>query len=363
LEIVMAILIGTSMSSSFAKIKPGRALALQIKGKSVAKMDVDSARASILATVDRVDSTIQAAGGWLGGDLNIVVLPEYFLSGYPMGDSLPGWAEKGAIAHDGPEYEQLCASAQKNKVFLSGNVYEVDPNFPGIYFQASFIIAPSGDLVHRYRRMHSMFSPSPWDYWDKYTDLYGAENVFPVTHTEFGNLATIASEEIQYPELARALAFKGAEIFLHSTSEVGSPALTPKDVAKRARSFENCAYVVSANSAGLDGSAVPMNSTDGMSKVVDYNGLVLAEAGYGETMNAHAAFDVNALRRTRNKPGLSNTLSRNKSQLWASIYSEVDIVSANALLNNEPQRSFFVERQTNIIKKMQELGINERNQE
>jgi hypothetical protein len=106
-----------------------------------------------------------------------------------------------------------------------------------------------------------------------------------------------------------------------------------------------------------------MNSTDGMSKVVDYNGLVLAEAGYGETMNAHAAFDVNALRRTRNKPGLSNTLSRNKSQLWASIYSDVDIVSANALLNNEPQRSFFVERQTNIIKKMQELGINERNQE
>lgn len=358
----MTILIGTKKSAPVAEVRAGRAMALQIKGKGVAKMDITSARASIMASVERVDATIQAAGGWLGGDLSIVVLPEYFLTGYPIGDTIAGWADKAAIAHDGPEYEALCASAQKNKVYLSGNTYELDPNFPGIYFQACFIIDPSGELVHRYRRMHSMFSPSPWDYWDRYTDIYGAENVFPVTHTEFGNLATIASEEIQYPEVARALAFKGAEIFLHSTSEVGSPALTSKDVAKRARAFENYAYVVSANSAGLDGSAVPMNSTDGMSKVVDYTGLVLCEAGYGETMNAHAAIDVMALRRTRNKPGMSNTLSRNKSQLWASVYGSVDVVSSNALLTNEPQRSFFVERQTSVIKKMQELGIYEGNE-
>jgi hypothetical protein len=32
------------------------------------------------------------------------------------------------------------------------------------------------------------------------------------------------------------------------------------------------------------------------------------------------------------------------------------------LLTNEPQRSFFVERQTSVIKKMQELGIYESNE-
>jgi hypothetical protein len=79
-------------------------------------------------------------------------------------------------------------------------------------------------------------------------------------------------------------------------------------------------------------------------------------------MNAHAVIDVMALRRTRNKPGMSNTLSRNKSQLWASVYGAVDVVSSNALLTNEPQRSFFVERQTSVIKKMQELGIYESNE-
>jgi len=353
----MAIMVGTTKKTPVTPIKPARAMGLQIKGRGIAKMDIESARASIISSIDRIDQTIGAARAWFGGDLDIVVVPEYFLSGYPMGDTIEGWAQKGAIAHDGPEMEGLCLIAQKHQIYLSGNVYELDPNFPKIYFQACFILDPTGECVLRYRRMHSMFSPSPWDYWDKYVDTYGVDAVFPVAHTEFGNLATIASEEIQYPELARALAFKGAEVFLHSTSEVGSPALTSKDIAKRARAFENCAYVISANSAGLDGSAVPMNSTDGMSKIVDYTGLVLAEAGYGETMNAHASIDVNAARRFRSKPSMSNVLSRTKSDLWAQIYGQTHIVTPNALLNNEPKRSFFVERQQSVINSLQATGI------
>ncbi len=353
----MKIMVGTTKTNAVPQVKPFRAMGLQIKGRGVAKMDTPSARASIMDSITRVDNTIAAARGWLGSDLNVVVVPEYFLTGYPMGDTIEEWAEKGAIAHDGKEFEGLSNIAQKNSIYLSGNVYELDPNFPKIYFQSCFILDPSGECILRYRRMHSMFSPSPWDYWDKYLEIYGEDAVFPVAHTEYGNLATIASEEIQYPELARALAFKGAEVFLHSTSEVGSPMLTSKDVAKRARAFENCAYVVSANSAGLDGSAVPMNSTDGMSKVVDYNGLVIAEAGYGETMNAHASLDVIALRRQKNKPGLNNVLSRTKSQLWADVYRNYDVVSPNALLKKEPERSFFIERQQSVIEKMRKIGI------
>jgi predicted amidohydrolase len=353
----MTIMVGSTKRQSIRKVKPARAMGLQIKGRGVAKMDIESAKASINDSIERIGQTITAASGWLGKDLHIVVLPEYSLTGYPIGDTIEGWAAKAAIAYDGPEYEKLGAIAANNQLYLSGNAYELDPNFPNIYFQTCFILDPTGECILRYRRMHSMFSPSPWDYWDKYVDLYGMDSVFPVAHTEYGNLATIASEEIQYPELARALAFHGAEVFLHSTSEVGSPSLTPKDIAKRARAVENCAYVVSANSAGLDGSPVPMNSTDGMSKVVDYNGLVLAEAGYGETMNAHAVIDANAIRRTRNKPGMNNVLSRTKSELWAQVYSAHGIVEPNALATTAPQRPFFIERQQKVIKKMRESGI------
>ena len=117
-------------------------------------------------------------------------------------------------------------------------------NFPKIYFQTSFIIAPNGNIILRYRRLISMYSPTPHDLLERYIDLYGEDSLFPVVNTEIGNLAAIASEEILFPEIARALALRGAEIICHSSSEVGSPSLTPKQVAKRARAYENMTYIL-----------------------------------------------------------------------------------------------------------------------
>ncbi len=166
-----------------------------------------------------------------------------------------------------------------------------------------------------------MFAPTPHDVWDRYLDLYGLDGVFPVAVTSIGRLGAIASEEILYPEIARALALRGAEVLLHSTSEVGSPALTPKDIAKRARAIENLAYVVSANSAGFIDSDLPANSTDGMSKIVDFLGEVRAQAGFGESSVACAEIDLAALRRYRRRPGMGNLLSRQRLELFAAVYA------------------------------------------
>ena len=229
-----------------------RALALQAMTMAVNRCNSrEEARAEMQKTIDRLAEQITASKGWIGQDVKLVVLPEYFLTGFPMGDSFESWADKAALEINGPEYEALGKIAQDCKIYLSGNAYEVDPNFPDIYFQVSFAIDPSGDVVLRYRRLISMYSPSPYDYLDKYLDIYGEDSLFPVLDTEIGRIAAIASEEILYPELARCLALKGAEVFLHSSSEVASPLLTPKAIAKRARALENLAYVVSANSGAV----------------------------------------------------------------------------------------------------------------
>jgi len=231
----------------------------------------------------RIARQVRAARSFLGQDVRLVVLPEYFLTGYPLAESIPEWTDKAALAPDGPEFEALAQIAQDNPIFLSGNAYEVDAAFPGLYFQASFVIDPSGTTVLRYRRLVSMFAPTPHDVWDRYLDRYGLDGVFPVADTAIGRLAAVASEEILYPEIARALALRGAEVLLHSTSEIGGPRLTPKDIAKRARALENLAYVVSANSGGFVDADLPTSSAEGMSKIVDYLGEVRVEAGDGES--------------------------------------------------------------------------------
>ncbi|CAN1211123.1 Aliphatic amidase [Tumidithrix helvetica PCC 7403] len=339
-------------------IESFRALALQVTCHAVNQAR-DRAEASALMqkAIDRLAQQIAASIAFIGSDCRLIVLPEYFLTGFPMGESLSVWAEKACLEMAGAEYEALGKIAQKHQIFLAGNAYELDPNFPDLYFQTCFAIAPSGSVVLRYRRLNSMFAPTPHDVWDKYLDCYGLEGVFPVAKTEIGNLAALASEEILYPEVARCLAMRGAEIFLHSTSEVYGKERSPKEAAKISRAVENMAYIISANTAGIVNTPIPSASADGGSKIIDYRGLVLAETATGESMAAFTEIDLAALRRYRRRPGLNNLLSRQRFELFAASYSQAHFYPANTMLDKEIERKHFLQTQQVAIDRLADLGI------
>ncbi|MBM3389404.1 MAG: nitrilase [Betaproteobacteria bacterium] len=345
-----------------SRIKPYTALALQTPCQAINRApDTTTARRWMMDSIERIGRQIIASKRFIGPDVRLVVLPEYFASSYPAGESLPLWAERAAWAPDGPEYAAIGVIARTHGVYLSGNVYETDPYFPGLYFQTSFVTSDTGQIVLRYRRLVSMFAPTPHDVWDRYLAHHSLDAVFPVADTPLGRLACIASEEILYPEIARVLALKGAEVLLHSTSEVGSPRLTPKDVAKRARAYENMSWVVSANSAGITNLDFPTHSTDGMSKVVDFKGEVRAEAGFGESMVAHAEIDIEAVRRHRAKPGMANVLARQRLELFAAAYAG-SVYPANNMLGpggelQVPDRAHFMTMQSRAIEVLRARGV------
>lgn len=341
---------------------PYQALALQTACHAVNRCeDPAAARARMLANIERVHAQVLGAKAFIGPDLKLVVVPEYFLTGYPLGDSISGWADKVALAADGPEYQRLGVLCRDAGVYLSGNAYELDLHFPGLYFQTSFIFDDQGRCILRYRRLVSMFTPTPHDLWDRYLEIYGLDGVFPVADTPLGRLACVASEEILYPEIARTLALRGAEVLLHSSSEVSSPRLTPKDIAKRARAFENCCCLISANSAGIRDVDIPGDSVDGLSKIVDHLGEVRAEAGQGESMVANAAIDIPALRRARQRPGMGNMLSRQRLELFAATYAG-SIYPPNSLLDAGgqpvvPERAHFMATQRRALELLNSRGV------
>lgn len=334
-----------------------RALALQVTCHAVNQASPTEARLIIQNTIHRLEKQIAASLAFIGFDCRLIVLPEYFLTGFPMGESIEVWTQKACLEMSGAEYEALGKIAQKHKIFLAGNAYELDPNFPGLYFQACFIIDPSGSIILRYRRLNSMFAPTPHDVWDKYLDCYGLEGVFPVAKTEIGNLAALASEEILYPEVARCLAMRGAEILLHPTSEVYSKNITPKDAAKITRAVENMVYVISANTAGIVNSSIPAASVDGGSKVIDYRGIVLTETGAGESMAAFTDINLAGLRSDRTRPGLNNLLSRQRFELYAQSYSQSHFYPPNTMLNGTIDRKHFIQTQQETIERLTKLGI------
>lgn len=343
------------------------ALALQISTACVNDCrDRASARQRIADNIAGVRRAVAASKGFIrlynGMDVRLVVLPEYFLTGFPMGESVTEWRDKAALAISGPEYQALGAIARDLDLYFAGNAYEVDPNFPELYFQCCFIIAPSGEVILRYRRLISLSAPTPYDVWDKYLEIHGLEKVFPVAETPIGRLAAIASEEIQYPEIARCHVMRGAEVFVHPTSEVGSPLMTTKEIGRRARAAENLAYVISANSARLDHTDIPGNSTTGMSKIVDYKGDVLAEAASGgESMVATATIDLEALRAARRKTGLTNMLVRQPFQAYAESYTKHVFHAKNLLLKGgnlrTPEKGEQTKWQLEDIARLGKTGI------
>jgi predicted amidohydrolase len=339
------------------------AAALQLAVQAVNRCpDRATARERIKATLEHVAVKVRGTKHWMGQSLKLVVLPEYFLTSYPQQETIPEWADKAALEIDGPEYTALAKIAQDNALYLAGNAYEIDRNFPGMYFQVCFIIGPSGDVVLRYRRLNSMFAPTPHDVWDKYLELYGRDAIFPVARTDIGNLGAIASEEILYPEIARCFALKGAEVFAHPTSENGSTHQTFKDVAKLARAIENMAYVISANTGGLHDIDLPQDAGNGASRIIDYRGNILKVAGWGETNNASAEIDLNALRRARRTPGMNNFLSRQRLEVFAPEYASHQVQAANALINadgslKKPERAHFARAQAATIERLVKAGL------
>ena len=319
------------------------------------------ARKRMRNALRRVETQIGASKAFLksfnGYDLKLVVLPEYWMTGFPLMESREEWRDRAVISA-GDEFDQgLAGIAKKAALFLCSNHYESDPAFPDLYFQSNVVYSPAGDVVLRYRRMISLYSPTPYDVLDAYVGKYGRDSLFPVAETEIGVLGAVASEEILYPEIARMLALKGAELILHPTSEVASPELTPKDIAKRARALENIAYVVSANSGGVAGAGFPAQSTDMMSKIVDWKGRIAAEAGPGETMNANAVIDLDGLREARRKTGMSNFLSRLPLAAIRPGY-DTERAPANRTANGKPlDRADAIAAQRAVIETMIAQGV------
>ena len=95
--------------------------------------------------------------------------------------------------------------------------------------------------------------------------------------------------------------------------------------------------------------------------MVDYKGNVIAESNSGETFTAFADIDLGALRAARRKPGMTNTLSRQRSALFAATYAADTHQHANSLIENgavkTPEREHFLRVSEATIKRLSKDGL------
>ena len=160
--------------------------------------------------------------------VKLVVLPEYFLQGV----TTPGKGEHGiesfmkkAITLDGPEMRILGDKAREYGLYIAGGgVVEQVPEFPDRWFNAAFVIGPTGEVILRYHKWHVPanigLGSSPHDLLDAYHEVFGSDiaDLFPVVDTEIGKLGTMTCHDGCTPEVSRALGYNGCEVLCHPTA-------------------------------------------------------------------------------------------------------------------------------------------------
>jgi len=267
----------------------------------------------------------------------LVVLPEFALQGPPHGLPVADWMEKAVYPIPGRITAPLQDLAKNRNIFIAGNQFESDPQWPGRFFNSCFLIDPNGEVILRFRRINTASWPSPHDFMDDYVGHHGWEGTFPVVDTELGRIGMIACGEIAVPEVARCLMMNGAEIILHPTNEDNNPA---QEAAKIARAAENMVYVVSANVAGGIGFSADGSVQGGRSRIIDFRGKTLS---YREEADSNAAvtamIDVEALRAARRDTGMGNNLLRARWEVYRPFYAEAAAYPANSFLAAPMQTS------------------------
>ena len=276
-------------------------------------------RAIIKENLDAALNLMQKGLGNNLGHVKLVTLPEMFLTLAPVGwRNRPSsdWLDLACIEVPGPELQSLCDAARDASIHIAANAYEYDPKWPGRYFNCSFLIDPNGDVILKYRRLHSSITPSPHDFLDEYVAEHGWDSLFPVADTELGRIAMFPCMEVVFPEVARMYAIQGAEVLINPTND--SPDVPGWVACKQARAMENNCYLISTNAGGWVSKRGLLESTNaGGTIMVDYKGTIIEEhRPAGESMKARALIDIEQLRAYRHSTNAMNFIPQLRTELY-----------------------------------------------
>lgn len=190
----------------------------------------------------------------------LVVLPELWPTGYFAFDDYETTAEP----LDGPTVSALSRAARSAGAHVLMGSF-VERSEVGLH-NTAVLIAPDGSVVTTYRKMHV------FGYGSREVELITGGTAVVTAATALGVIGLGVCYDLRFPELFRAMADDGAEIFVVPAAWPAAR-LEHWRLMARARAVENQAYMIAVNGAGAP-HGTPLA---GHSTVIDPWGEVVME--------------------------------------------------------------------------------------
>ncbi|MBI5674440.1 MAG: acyltransferase [Nitrospirae bacterium] len=229
---------------------------------------------------EKEENLNRVASALKNADLNLLVLPEFFATGYQF-RSKDEVAELSESVKSGQTTEFLCGMSREKGIYIVAGLPERDGDK---FYNSAILTGPDG-LMGVYRKTHLYFEEKLY--------FSPGDTGFKVWDTEIGRIGIMICFDWFFPEAMRCLALNGAEIVAHPSNLV----LPHCPGAMPLRCLENRVYAITANRIGTEDrtEGKPLKFI-GQSLIVSPRGEVLANAPAEEETLLIAELDLKSAR-------------------------------------------------------------------
>lgn len=155
----------------------------------------------------------------------------------------------------GPSTDEFGALAKELGVVIVLSLFE--RRAPGLYHNTAVVMEKDGTIAGKYRKMHIPDDPA---YYEKFYFTPGDLGFEPI-NTSVGKLGVLVCWDQWYPEAARLMAMKGADLLIYPTAIGWESTDTQEEkdrqlgawvISQRGHAVANGLHVVSVNRTGYE---------------------------------------------------------------------------------------------------------------
>jgi N-carbamoylputrescine amidase len=222
----------------------------------------------------------------------IVGLQEIFFGPYFCAEQDPKWYAT-AEPDDGPTVTLMREVAKSHGIVLVVPWFEEAQ--PGVYYNTACVIERDGTVLGKYRKTHiPQVGPC---FWEKFYFKPGNLG-YPVFQTSVGKVGLIICYDRHFPEVARELGLKGAELVFNPSATVASLSKYLWELEQPAHAVANGFFVAASNRVGVES---PLNPATfyGSSYFCSPRGKILAQASATDDEVLVCDLDLDEIREVR----------------------------------------------------------------